>query len=217
MRVEILDIDGKKVQLKLIDELDFDELLKSKHKERYFAYLELWQPGTTTDEQRKHYWALIGDISDYTGEPSWKIVLNMKYLYMVQHDKTKEPSMARNKLKKEDASKLIQTIIDYCLDNGIPLQNNYLDEMNSKHLFKMTMNRICWTCGKSAQIHHVNAVGMGRNRSTYENHDEHLYMALCPNCHSEAHRIGQKTFENKYHVQGIKLSKENLKRLGVSK
>ena len=215
MNVEIIAQKGDLLTVKLHSELDLDVIEKNAHNGRFFAYLEPVIKDTTTDLQRKHYWALIGDISEYTGDPKWRIVLNMKYLYMVENDVTKEPSMARNKMKRSEAAKLIQVIIDYCLDNDIPLQNNYVDEMTSKQLFKMTMKRICWVCGKHAQIHHVNAVGMGRNRNAYENHADHLYMALCSNCHSEAHGIGQKTFEAKYHIQGIKLSKENLKELNV--
>ena len=215
MNVEIIGYKGDLLTVKLHSELDLDLIEKNAHNGRFFAYLEPVIKDTTTDLQRKHYWALIGDIAEYTGDPKWRVVLNMKYLYMVENDVTKEPSMARNKMKRSEAAKLIQVIIDYCLDNDIPLQNNYVDEMTSKQLFKMTMKRICWVCGKHAQIHHVNAVGMGRNRNTYENHADHLYMALCSNCHNEAHRIGQKSFENKYHIQGIKLNKENLKELNV--
>lgn len=217
MRVEIKQINQKdrEVTVKLFDDFDLDTFMKNQWNGRMLGFLEPWIKGTTTDLQRKHYWALIGDIADYTGDPQWKIVLNMKYLYMVQHDKTKEPSMARNKMKMEDAQKLIQTIIDYCLDNEITLNGDYLPYFEQNQLFKLTMKRMCWVCGKRADIHHVDSLGAGRNRETYQDHDKHTYMALCREHHNLAHQMGKETFEETYHVKGITLSNEHLKELGV--
>lgn len=216
MKAEIVNVDDDILTIKLHEQLDTKTLEKNKHNGRSFCYVEPWIKGTTTDEQRKHYWALIKDISDFTGEPQWKIVLNMKYLYMVQHDVTKEPSMARNQMSVKQATKLIQTIIDFALDNEIPLNNDYTKYFDDSQLFKIAMKRQCFCCGRPhSDIHHVDAVGMGRNRNQYKGHDKHLLMCLCRVHHNELHKIGQKTFEEKYHVHGIRLSKEDLKELGV--
>lgn len=215
MNVEIIAQKGDLLTVKLHSELDVESLETNAYGGRFFAYLEPVLKDTTTDLQRKHYWALIGDISEYTGDPKWQIVLRMKYLYMLVNDKKKEPSMARNAMKSSDARLLIQTIIDYALEHDIPLKKDYLSQMEEKQLFAMTMKRKCWLCGKHADIHHVDSLGAGRNRDTYQHHDKHQYMALCREHHQLVHQMGKRTFEQKYHVKGIQLSQANLKELGV--
>ena len=57
------------------------------------------------------------------------------------------------------------------------------------------------------QLHHVDAVGMGRNRKDII----HLGMRVMPlrsDLHYEAHTIGQNSFEEKYKVFGIKLDED---------
>ena len=215
MRVEVLSQKGDILGVKLLDELDTQEFEKNAHNGRFFAYLEPLIKDTTTDEQRKHWFALINDISEYTGEDSWKIILKMKYLYMMTYDTKKEPSLARNKMKRSETAKLLQLVIDYCISNDIPLRKNYLPLMEQKQLFAMTMKRICWITHKpNAELCHFGAVGMGRNRNTYD-HTQSKFMTLSHELHMEQHRIGERSFCEKYNVEPIGLSAENLKEIGV--
>ena len=218
MNVEIIAQKGDLLTVKLYDELDVESLEKNAYDGRFFAYLEPVLKDTTTDLQRKHYWALIGDISEYTGDPKWRIVLNMKYLYMLENEVTKEPSMARNKMKRSEAAKLIQLIIEWCIDNGVPFHHptGYIPADESKYFFKMTMEKFCWICGKpNSQMAHYEAVGMGRNRNKID-HTNHNFMCLCQQHHSEQHNIGIETFIDKYKLpRGIKLNQEQLKELGL--
>ena len=217
MKAEIIKLnDDGTLTVKLHEDLDRETLEKNAYNNRWFVYLEPLIKNTTTDDQRKHWFAIINDISDYTGEPKWKVILNMKYLYMVTNDDDKEPSLARNKQSKIKTRKLLKTAIEYALDNGIPLQHNYLTDMDSAMLFKMTMNRICWTCGKvGADLHHAEGtVGMGRDRTKID-HTKSKFMTLCRDCHNKAHAMGQDTFNERYHVQPISLSEEQLNTLGV--
>ena len=216
MRVEILSQKGDILGVKLLDELDIREFEKNAHNGRFFAYLEPLIKDTTTDEQRKHWFALINDISEYTGDDSWKVILKMKYLYMMTYDTKKEPSLARNKMKRSETAKLLQLVIDYCLSNDIPLRQNYLPLMEQKQLFAMTMKRICWITHKpNAELcHFENTVGMGRNRNHID-HTRSKFMTLSHELHMEQHRIGEASFCKKYNVQPINLSKENLRELGV--
>ena len=99
MRVEILSQKGDILGIKLLDELDTKEFEKNAHNGRFFAYLEPLIKGTTTDQQSKHWYALIKDIADYTGENKALIIMKMKYYFMMQEDYPKEPSLARNKIR----------------------------------------------------------------------------------------------------------------------
>ena len=218
MNVEIIAQKGDLLTVKLHSELDVESLEANAYDGRFFAYLEPVLKDTTTDLQRKHYWALIGDISEYTGDPKWRIVLNMKYLYMLENEVTKEPSMARNKMKRSEGAKLIQVIIDYCLDNDIPFRKQrwYETVDVGKMNFKMIMKQMCNVCGKPhSDIHHAtNLVGMGNKRANH-NHADSTYLCLCRKHHNEVHNMGLQAFSDKYHLKPIKLTNENLKEIGV--
>lgn len=217
MRVMIkrIDNENKEVTLHYFGEFDLEGFMKNEHKGKMFGYLEPVVKGSTTDEQRKHFYALVKDISDYTGDPEWQIKLRMKYLYMLTHDKVKEPSLARNTMKKGDTRLLIQTTIDYALENDIALNGNYLPYFEEKQLFKLLMKRMCFICGKPADVHHQeNLVGMGRDRKTV-NHADSKFFALCRQHHQQAHQMGLKSFQEHYHIMPISLSEENLKELNI--
>jgi hypothetical protein len=64
-------------------------------------------------------------------------------------------------------------------------------------------NRYCAICGQpQADIHHVKAIGMGRNRRKVDD-SQYPKISLCRKHHSEAHNSGWQTFSEKYHVRGI--------------
>lgn len=217
MKAELFHIDPQTGEFsgKIHGKVDMSIFDQNAYKGRYFAYIDPWLNGSTTDEQRKHYWAILGDIEAYTGTPKEQWAVKFKLLYMVATDMTKEPSMARSQMMKEEASKLIQFILDYAIENGVPLRRNYLPLMEQRQLFAMTMKRICWITHKeNADLCHFGAVGMGRDRKSYD-HTKSRFMTLSREIHQEQHRIGERAFCEKYGIEPIKLSKENLKELGV--
>lgn len=57
-------------------------------------------------------------------------------------------------------------------------------------------------CGRPGEIHHVDAIGMGRDRNRVDDRRMRK-ICLCREHHTEAHKIGQPTFMKKYHVHGI--------------
>ena len=127
------------------------------------------------------------------------------------------PSLARNRMKKTVATELITWLIEFMIQNEIPFrkQQFYLTADTSRMLFALTMKRICFVCGKEhSHLHHYDAVQRGRNRNKID-HTKHRFMMLCANHHQEAHNLGNKEFCSKYHLKPIKLSKENLKDLGI--
>ena len=71
-------------------------------------------------------------------------------------------------------------------------------------------------CGNRADVHHVDVIGAGLNR-THVDHTKRHVMALCRVHHGEIEQIGSVAFSAKYHVpvDGMKLDKETLKRIGL--
>ncbi|MGF3113726.1 putative HNHc nuclease [Facklamia sp. P13064] len=217
MRCEVKNFNDHEILLKTHDSIDFNKFTENTWNGRIFGYFEPWIKGSSTDQQRKHYWALIGDIHDYTGERKGRINLNMKALYMIEKDTDKEPSIARNKMKKEEVAEWLDMIIHYCIDKQIPFQHpvGYVPSDITKYVYKMTMKRMCVACHKYAEIHHAtNLIGMGNNRSKH-NHLESTFLPLCREHHQLIHNKGLDWFCAEWNVVPIKLSREDLKELGV--
>jgi hypothetical protein len=76
------------------------------------------------------------------------------------------------------------------------------------------MNKKCAVCGKKTELHHVDAVGMGRNRREID-HIGMRCLPLCRDHHDEAHRIGETAFQEKYHLVPIEIDQKIAKKYGL--
>lgn len=102
----------------------------------------------------------------------------------------------------------IDWLIEICVEYSIPCQDTLLNlcEDIGKYLYQCVAHRRCCICGKKADIHEVEKVGMGRSRVRMH----HLGQEVQPLCrlhHREEEQLGQKAFDEKYHLQSIKLDK----------
>ena len=217
MRGEIIAHDGDLIQVRLIDQLDVETVRKQAVNGRYYVNVEVFEKDSITADQRKHLYALFGDIAEYIGLPLDHVEAERKYRFMLDEVLPELPSLGYNKMKKMTASKFIEHTIMYCIDNNIPFrkENWYLDQATSKMLFALTMKRICWVCGtKGSQLAHYEAVGLGRNRNKVD-HTKYHFMCLCHGCHTKQHQMGINHFIKLHHIKPIKLSAEHLKQLNI--
>ena len=169
MRAEIKTINDNEITLKMIDPINEKKLEETEWRGRNLAYLELFDSRYSSPEQRKHYWALIGDIHDYTGKRKGLINLNMKALYMVEKDTDKEPSVAQGKMTQGEVAEWLQMIIEWMIEHDIPAQHpeGYIPADISKMMYVLTMNKKCVVCQKQPieMAHFDGTVGMGRDRT----------------------------------------------------
>lgn len=204
--------------LRLKDKVNIQDLQKHAINGHIYGNFEVYEKDTTTDLQRRHFYALMGDYEIYTGVPLDHAESWFKYQFMQEEALDELPSLARNQMKKSEATNLLTFVITYMIQNDIPFRNQkfYLTADASKMLFALTMKRLCLVCGQThADIHHAtNLVGQSNNRKTHD-HWNSTFMSLCRLHHNEVHQLGLTEFMNKYFVKPVKLSKENLKELGV--
>lgn len=104
-----------------------------------------------------------------------------------------------------DANKLIDNIIYSLIQLDIPISGQLIKDneyhFNTKQTYIMCLKRICVVCGKRADLHHVDAVGM-RSRDKIS----HLGMRMLPLCrehHVMAHSKGNEYMIEKYHLTPI--------------
>lgn len=158
-----------------------------------------------SNEQRKKIYATVKDICEYTGylpeeQKEW-----LKYLHIAR---TGCDYFSLSNCSMDTAREYINTIIDYCLENGIQLQDsiiNRTDDINHT-LYKCIKTKTCCICGKKADIHHCEGsrIGMGGNRRRVD-HKERYLIALCRIHHNKCHD-DEFRFMKEHHVYGIKIS-----------
>ena len=176
----------------------------------------LWQDRRTiSPDQRRKAWALIGEIAAEVGYGGaggkQEVHDNLKRMFITNCasdliEKSKEKfSLADTDMTT--ARLYITFLVDFCIENGIPTKLplwKMADDIEA-YVYHCSVNKVCAVCRKHAGIHHVDTVGMGRNRNTID----HLGMMHLPLCwgvgghHQEVEQIGNKAFLEKYHLVPI--------------
>ena len=152
-------------------------------------------------EQRKKIYAILRDMEAYIGDS----VENLK-------EKTKESfirvtqyeAFSLSNCSRELAADYIEYLLTLCFEMGVPFSNSPADAFEDvdRYLRLCLAKRVCAVCGRPGEVHHADAIGMGRDRRTVDDL-ENRKICLCRGHHSEAHQIGMDSFENKYHVYGV--------------
>lgn len=152
-------------------------------------------------DQRKKAYATIRDIADYTGFLPEECKEQMKYMHIIR---TGCEYFSLSDCSMDTAREFINTLIEFSLENGIPLSDlgtNRTDDIE-KYLYFCIKHKKCCICGKSGEIHHVDAIGMGNDRRKVDD-SNHRKMCLCRLHHTIAHQRGMDAFEQMYKVYGI--------------
>ena len=123
-----------------------------------------------------------------------------------------------NCASKELASDFIDWLVNLCVENAIPCMDTLLNRCEDieRYIYACVLHKRCAICGRKADIHEVETVGMGRNRRKI-GHVGQLVEPLCRGHHDECGRIGQKSFDELYHMQPIRLDEKLCESIGWNK
>lgn len=216
---KIQRIDGDLITVKINEPLNLERLrtvFKGYTGDRE-ADIRIRDPRSFSPEQRAFTFALLNDIYFFTGQPfeSLKEMFYWKY-QLLTGKKISLADVSEN--TKDDIALLDNIILDFIFENNIPFKNGYeIPQQNVQYYFyKCITTRTCCVCGrKPADIHHVDAVGMGNNRKNINNSGR-SFMALCRKCHTTIHIEGFTEFTEKRKLIAITISDNDLKRLGLN-
>lgn len=173
-----------------------------------------------SDKQRKMCYALLREISDFTGQDihSTKEYLKIRFLaddFGETADKIFSLSNGAMSLVCAYQRYLIRFILDYDIPCRFPLLD-FVDDV-ADYIYSCLINKKCCVCGRKADLHHSDHVGMGRDRDEII-HEGMAALPLCRDHHTECHTIGQKSFEDKYHlIHGIELDKTICRLYGLKR
>lgn len=185
-----------------------DMYLEMDHDNSFEVSIRFVDKRRITDKQRRFIFALCNDISYYMGEdPEWVRMLVQNYNAKLRNIEVESLSMTDITY----ANGLIDTIINFMIENEIPFSKALIDDygytFDEKQTYSMCLKRVCVVCGARADIHHVDSIGMGNNRNKVS-HVGKRALPLCRQHHTECHEIGNDSFIEKYHLTPIKIDEK---------
>lgn len=205
----ITSINNKSVMVEIPNEnIDKNYLLE--HRKITECDVTFKDGRTISPEQRKRIFATLGDIQEWNGDTIdyLKDLFKRKMVekYGCNWFSFKDTDMTT-------AKTYLTMLIDFCIENGVYSDNSYLErsEEVGKYLYACLIYKKCCICNTEAILHHIDRVGMGRDRHSI-NHIGMEAQALCGVHHSEVHSfMSQDDFNEKYHIYGIKIDKTIVK------
>ncbi len=157
-------------------------------------------------QQRKKAYVLISYIAAWWGYTPLEAMKEMLKLMFVGEAETLRRTFSLSDCDMTTARLFITYLIDFCILHGVdvgePLYQ--LSEDIPRYVWACFMNKRCAVCGRKAELHHVDAVGMGRNRKEIC----HIGMRALPLCrehHTEIHKVGQEDFLRRYFLEPVKI------------
>jgi hypothetical protein len=189
------------------------------------AELRPIDPREHSKDQHGKVFALCSEIADWSGHQNgdlihwaWSSPEAARYgltdLFCAQEG-LQRFSMAN--VDMETCREFITFLVEFCLTHDVPTRQplGKLTEDTEAYLYMCLLHKKCSLCGKPADLHHVDAIGMGGDRNKTI-HIGRRAIALCRTHHDEAHARGVETFFHLHHLpRGIKLSRYLCKQLGL--
>lgn len=157
-----------------------------------------------SDRQRKMCYALLREISDYTGQDvhSAKEYLKLRFLaddFGETADRIFSLANAPMSLVCAFQRYLVRFIVEYDIPCRVPLLE-YVDDVPD-YIYACLIAKKCCITGRPADLHHVHRIGMGRDRDDII-HEGMEVLPLCREIHQEAHTMSDREFFEKYHLPG---------------
>lgn len=174
------------------------------HREVKEVYVDMIDSRPLSDKQRRMCYALVKAIADWSGSGSEEVKETFKLDFWAERidtlsDKIFSLSNAPMSLVAEFQRFLVAFILTHDVPTKRPLRE-YVDDIEA-YTYLCLVRRKCAVCGRRAELHHIDAVGMGNDRTEVQ-HEGREVMSLCREHHTELHTVGKAEFMTKYHLDG---------------
>lgn len=162
-------------------------------------------------DQHGKVFALIGEIAMWAGyktNETSEINADMKRDFLLKRfDELSAAAIKSFSMSDGDVTTVslyISHLIDFIMEHNIPTKRPITEmcEDIQQAVYSAMMHKRCIVCGRKADLHHVDRVGMGGDRRDMC----HIGMRALPLCrehHNEAHQHGDAALMDKYHLETI--------------
>lgn len=201
----------------IVAPIDFYEWAHRNVKECYVDYID---SRPLSDKQRRMCYALIHAIAEWSGSSTEEIKEAFKLEFWSERiDTLADKIFSLANAPMSLIAEFQKFLIGFILSNDVPLKFSLLEYVDDTrdYVYQCLIHKKCAICGKKADLHHVEAVGMGNDR-TESQHLGREVMSLCRVHHGEYHTIGKSEFLSRYHLDGgIEADKTILKIYGLKR
>lgn len=156
------------------------------------------------DQRRKAY-ALMGEIAAWSGSSPEEVKAAMKVDFRQRaFGGLQQGLISLADCTMTEARLFISMLIDFMLEMDVPSKVplwDYNDDV-SAYVYACLIHKKCAVCGRRAELHHVDRVGMGADRREIC-HEGMRALPLCRAHHQEAHQHGDARLMEKYHLEPL--------------
>ena len=196
------------------------DLYKSAHVNAKECYVDYIDGRKLSDKQRRMCYSLINAIAEWSGSTTEEV----KEAFKLEFWAEKIDALADKIFSLADApmslvAEFQKFLIRFILSNDVPLKFSLLEYVDDTkdYVYQCLIHKKCCICGKRADLHHIDAIGMGGDR-TETQHLGREVMSLCRVHHTEIHGIGRYEFMSRYHLNGgIEADRTILKIYGLKR
>ena len=166
-------------------------------------------------EQVNLAWQLMTYIGDHQGETKDEVYEQQRFEFSTAQGQDFHLSTATVR----SASAFINVLIGIIIKEGVQMPRplyEVCDDITYAVYISMYYKKCC-VCGRrNADLHHVDAIGMGYNRQDKPQIGNRV-LSLCREHHSELHNIGNTEFMSRYHLEPVRLDERLAKVYGLTK
>lgn len=155
-----------------------------------------------SDKQRRSCYAMIREISTWCGDTpeSVKDALKLDF-WRTELLEITTGLFSLSNAPMSVVAAFQKWLARFIVRNDVPTRRpvmDYVDDVDD-YVYACLVSKKCPICGKRADLHHVDAVGMGRDRTEII-HEGLEVLPLCREHHTEMHTIGKADFFQLYHI-----------------
>lgn len=161
-------------------------------------------------EQRRKAYAIMGEIAAWAGMEPDEVKLMQKHDFVQRHlEGLHKELFSLADCDMTTAREFITYLIDFVLEFDVPLNVPIMDVVDDvqKYVYACLMHKKCAVCGKKAELHHVDRVGMGNDRTKIQ-HIGRRCLPLCREHHMEIDHLGDEGFLQKYHLETVEIDQK---------
>lgn len=162
---------------------------------------------TITPEQRKKAHACLAEIAEWIGDLPEYVKRLMKMEFMANRMQALEKKLfSLSDCDMTTAREFISYLIDFMLEHDVPSRVPLYElcEDVGRYVYACLVHKHCAVCGRKAELHHVDRIGMGNDR-TQVVHIGRRALPLCREHHVEVDQTGDAALCEKYHIQPVKI------------
>ena len=196
-------------------DINITDFVKKGVKECYVDFID---SRPLSEKQRKMCYALIHAIADWSGSSTQEIKEAFKLEFWADKvDTLADKIFSLSNAPMSLVAEFQRFLITFVIENNVPVKRPLLEFVDdiSHYAYMCLIHKKCAICGKKAELHHIDSVGMGNDRTEIQ-HEGREALSLCREHHTEIHQVGKQEFFEKYHLNGgIKIDKTILKIYGL--